>query len=328
VREIIVKILLTRPLHDFAVKELRKLYDVEIYTGKIPMPKDLLISKIKDKDGLVCYPYDIIDSNVIDAAPRLVAISTYSVGYDHIDVKHAKKNGIIISYTPEVPTRATADLTMASLLAVFRKIVEGDKLIRKGKWNVIFGPNEFLGTDLYGKTLGIFGMGRIGKAVVRRAKGFEMNVLYHNRTRLSKNEEKRLGVQYCGLDELFRKSDVVSIHAPHTRETNEIVNLKLFKKMKKTSFLINTARGKIINERDLIFALQKKMIAGAGLDVFSKEPIGSNHPLSKMENVVIMPHSGSSTVETRSKMAEICVKNIILSLSGKKPIYQVIKSPS
>ena len=327
-REIIVKILLTRPLHDFAVKELRKLYDVEIYTGKIPMPKDLLISKIKDKDGLVCYPYDIIDSNVIDAAPRLVAISTYSVGYDHIDVKHAKKNGIIISYTPEVPTRATADLTMALLLAVFRKIVEGDKLIRKGKWNVIFGPNEFLGTDLYGKTLGIFGMGRIGKAVVRRAKGFEMNVLYHNRTRLSRKDEKRLGVQYCGLDELFRKSDVVSIHAPHTRETNEIVNLKLFKKMKKTSFLINTARGKIINERDLIFALQKRMIAGAGLDVFSKEPIGSNHPLSKMENVVIMPHSGISTVETRSKMAEICVKNIILSLSGKKPIYQVIKSPS
>ena len=318
-----MKVLLTRPLHDFAVKELQKLYDVEIHTGKIPMPKDLLISKIKDKDGLVCYPYDRIDRKVIDAAPRLVAISTYSVGYDHVDVKHAGKNGIVVSYTPEVLTRATADLTMALLLAVFRKIGEGDRLIRKGKWKVIFGPNEFLGTDLYGKTLGIFGMGRIGKAVARRARGFEMNVVYHNRTRLSRKEEKRLGVQYCGLDELFRKSDVVSIHAPHNRETNEIVNLKLLKKMKKTAFLINTARGKIINEKDLVVALQKKMIAGAGLDVFSKEPIGSNHPLSKMENVVIMPHSGSSTVETRSKMAEICVKNLVLSLSGKKPIYQV-----
>ena len=328
VREIVVKVLLTRPLHDFAVKKLRTLYDVEIHTGKIPMPKDLLISKIKDKDGLVCYPYDRIDSKVIDAAPRLVAISTYSVGYDHIDVKHAQKKGIVVSYTPEVLTRATADLTMALLLAVFRKIVEGDKLIRKGKWKVIFGPDEFLGTDLYGKTLGVFGMGRIGKAVVKRARGFEMNVIYHNRTRLSRKEEKRLGVQYCGLEQLFRKSDVISIHAPHTKETNEIVNLKLFKKMKKTAFLINTARGKIINEKDLIFALQKKIIAGAGLDVFSKEPIGSNHPFSKMENVVIMPHSGSSTAETRRKMAEICVKNLMLSLSDKNPIYQVLKRSS
>lgn len=323
-----MKVLLTRPLHEFAVKELRKLYDLEIHTGKIPMPRDLLISKIKDKDGLVCYPYDKIDRKVMDAASRLGAISTYSVGYDHIDVKHAEKKGIVVSYTPEVLTRATADLTMALMLAVFRKIVEGDRLIRKGKWKTIFGPNEFLGIDLYGKTLGIFGMGRIGKALVGRAKGFEMNILYHNRTRLSRKEEKILGVQYCGLDELFRRSDVISIHAPHTRETNEIVNLKLIKKMKKTAFLINTARGKIVNEGDLVFALQKNIIAGAGLDVFSKEPIGSNHPLSKMENVVIMPHSGSSTAETRSKMAEICVKNLILSLSGKKPIYQVLKSSS
>jgi glyoxylate reductase len=323
-----LKVLLTRNLHDFAVKELEKRYDVEVYTGKIPMPKDLLISKIKDKNGLVCYPYDTIDRKIIDSASRLTAISTYSVGYDHIDVKHAEKKGVVVSYTPEVLTRATADLTMALLLSVFRKIGEGDRLIRKGKWKTIFGPNEFLGTDLYGKTLGIFGMGRIGKAVIKRALGFEMNVLYHNRTRLSRKEEKKLDARYCGLDELFRKSDVISIHAPHTRETNEIINLKLFKKMKKTAFLINTARGKIINERDLIFALQKKMIAGAGLDVFSKEPIGTNHLLSKMENVVIMPHSGSSTVETRSKMAEICIKNLILSLSGKKPIYQVLKTSS
>jgi glyoxylate reductase len=163
VREIIVKVLLTRPLHDFALKELRKLYDVEIYTGKIPMPKDLLVSKIKNKDGLVCYPYDTIDSKVINAGSRLAAISTYSVGYDHIDVKYAEKKGIVVSYTPEVLTQATADLTMALLLAIFRKIGEGDRMIRKGKWKVIFGPNEFLGTDLYEKTLGVFGMGRIGK---------------------------------------------------------------------------------------------------------------------------------------------------------------------
>ncbi len=318
-----MKVLLTRNLHDFAVKELEKRYDVEIHIGKIPIPKDLLISKIKKKDGLICYPYDRIDKDVIDAAPRLKAISTYSVGYDHVDVKCAARKGIVVSYTPEVLTRATADLTMALLLAVFRRIREGDRLIRKNKWKTIFGPYEFLGTDLYGKTLGIFGMGRIGKAVTRRARGFEMNILYHNRKRLVVKEEKNLGVRYVGLDELFRKSDVVSIHAPHTKETDEIVNLKLFKKMKKTAFLVNTARGKIINEKDLVFVLKKKMIGGAALDVFSKEPISANHPFAKMENVVIMPHSGSSTVETRKEMAEICVKNLILSLSGKKPIYQV-----
>ncbi len=318
-----MKILLTRRLHDFAVKELRKRYDVEIHTGKIPIPKNVLKSKIKDKDGLVCYPYDRIDKDVIDAGTRLKAVSTYSVGYDHVDVKYAAKKGIVVSYTPEVLTRATADLTMALMLAVFRRIAEGDRLIRKNKWKVIFGPYEFLGMDLYGKTLGIFGIGRIGKAVARRARGFEMNIIYHNRKRLSRTEEKSLGVRYVGLDELFRKSDVVSIHAPYTKETNEIVNLKLFKKMKKTSFLVNTARGKIINERDIVFALKKKMIGGAALDVFSKEPITSNHPFAKMENVVIMPHGGSSTIETRREMAEICVKNLVLSLSKKKPIYQV-----
>ena len=318
-----MKVLLTRNLHDFAVKELEKRYDVEVYTGKIPIPRNVLISKLKDKDGLICYPYDTIDRDVIDAAPKLKAISTYSVGYDHINVKYAARRGIIVSYTPEVLTRATADLTMALLLAVFRRIGEGDRLIRKNKWKVIFGPDEFLGTDLYGKTMGIFGMGRIGNAVAKRARGFEMNITYHNRTRLSAKEEKSLGVRYCTLDELFRKSDVVSIHVPHTKETNEIINLKLFKKMKKTAFLVNTARGKIINEKDLVFALKKKMIRGTGLDVFSKEPISANHPFAKMENVVIMPHSGSSAVETRKKMAEICVKNLVLSLSGKKPIYQV-----
>jgi len=318
-----LKILLTRRIHDFAVKELKKKYDVEIYTGTIPMPKKLLISKIKDKDGLICYPYDSIDADVINAGTKLKAISTYSVGYDHIDVKTATSRGIPIGYTPEVLTRATADMTMALMLSLFRRIPEGDKLIRNDKWNTIFGPYEFLGTDLYQKTLGIFGMGRIGKAVAKRAAGFEMNIIYHNRTRLSIKEEKKLGVKYVSLDNLFRTSDVVSIHSPHTPQTHEIVNLKLLKKMKKTSFLINTARGKIINEKDLAIALKRKIIAGAGLDVFQREPINSKHSIVKMNNSILTPHSGSATVETRKKMAEIAIKNLVLSLSGRKPIYQV-----
>jgi len=287
------------------------------------MPKKLLISKIKDKDGLICYPYDSIDADVINAGTKLKAISTYSVGYDHIDVKTATSRGIPVGYTPEVLTRATADMTMALMLSLFRRIPEGDKLIRNDKWNTIFGPYEFLGTDLYQKTLGIFGMGRIGKAVAKRAVGFEMNIIYHNRTRLSIKEEKKLGMKYVSLDNLFRTSDVVSIHSPHTPQTHEIVNLKLLKKMKKTSFLINTARGKIINEKDLTIALKRKIIAGAGLDVFQREPINSKHPIVKMNNSILTPHSGSATIETRKKMAEIAIRNLVLSLSGRKPIYQV-----
>ena len=318
-----LKILITRRLHDFPVKELKKRYEVEIHTGKIPMPKKLLLSKIRDKNGLICYPYDIVDADVIQAGKKLRAISTFSVGYDHIDVKTAVRRGIIIGYTPEVLTRATADLTMALMLALFRRIPEGHNIVQSNKWKVIFGPYEFLGTDLYHKTLGIFGMGRIGKAVAKRASGFEMKILYHNRSRLAVSEERKLGAKYVSLVDLFRKSDVISIHSPYTLQTHGIVNSKLLKKMKKTAFLINTARGKILNEKDLIHALKKGIIAGAGLDVFWAEPISRNHPFAKMKNVVLMPHSGSSTVETRAEMAEITVKNLVLALSGKKPIYQV-----
>lgn len=318
-----MKILLTRRLHGFAVRELRRRYDVEIHAGKIPMPKKLLISRIKDKDGLICYPYDKIDSDVINTGNKLKAISTFSVGYNHIDVNAASERGIVVSYTPEVLTRATADLSMALMLSLFRRINEGYEIIHKNKWKTIFGPYEFLGTDLYGKTLGIFGMGRIGKAVARRASSFEMKLLYHNRKRLSSLEEKKLDARYVSLGELFRRSDVISIHAPYTPKTHKIVNLKLLKKMKKTAFLVNTSRGKIINEKDLIVALKKKMIAGAALDVFQDEPIDISNPLTKLKNVVITPHIGSATVETRKEMAEITIKNLILSLGGKRPIYQV-----
>ncbi|MGI0009158.1 MAG: 2-hydroxyacid dehydrogenase [Nitrosopumilaceae archaeon] len=318
-----MKVLLTRKLHDFAVKELRKRYIVEINRKKIPMPKKELLLRIRDKDGLICFPYDIIDSEIIDAAKNLKAISTYSVGYDQIDIKHAAKKGIVVSYTPEVLTRTTADHTIALILALLRRVTEGDRIIRHNKWKKIFGPYDFLGIDLYRKTLGILGMGRIGKAVVKRTKGFEMNILYHSRHKLSNNEEKELGIRYVSLKRLFEECDIITIHTPYTEETHEIVNLQLFKRMKPTAFLVNTARGKIIKEKDLIFALKKKIIAGAALDVFQKEPIDRRHPLARMENVVLTPHIGSSTEETRRKMSEIAVENLILSLSGKNPIYSV-----
>ena len=318
-----MKVLLTRKLHDFAIIELRKRYDVEIHRGRIPMSKNEILLKIKNKDGLICFPYDTIDSEIIDAGKKLKAISTFSVGYDQINIKYAAKKGIVVSYTPEVLTRATADLTLALILALLRRVTEGDRIIRHNKWRAIFGPYDFLGTDLHCKTLGIFGMGRIGKAVAKRAKGFEMKILYHNRHKLSKNEEKDLGIKYVTLKRLFEESDIITIHTPFTKETHEILNLKLFMRMKPTAFLINTARGKIIKEKDLIFALKKKLIAGAALDVFQKEPIDRKHPLVRMENVVLTPHIGSSTKETRRRMAEIAVENLILSLSDKTPRYMV-----
>ena len=317
------KVLLTRKLHDFALLDLKKYYDIEIHQGKIPMPKKTLLKKIRNKDGLICFPYDSIDKDVLSAAKNLKTISTYSVGYDHIDVKYAKKQGISIGYTPEVLTDATADLTFALILDLLRRVTEGDRIIRRQRWTQIYGAYDYVGTDISGKILGILGFGRIGTAVAKRARAFGMNIIYHNRHRLSKNTEKSLGVKYVTFDQLFKKSDVVSLHVPYTKETHELVDIKLFKKMKKTSFIINTARGKIIKENDLIYALKKKIIVGAALDVFRNEPIGLNNPLTKMQNVVLSPHIGSSTAETRKKMAEITVINLKLGMIRKKPLYFV-----
>ncbi|MEM3064909.1 MAG: D-glycerate dehydrogenase [Candidatus Nitrosotenuis sp.] len=316
-------VLLTRKLHDFALEELRKRYSVFIHSGKIPMPKRILMERIKDADGLVCFPYDVIDKEILDVAKNLKVISTYSVGYDHIDVAEAKRRGIKIGYTPEVLTNATADLSVALMLDLMRRVTEGDRLIRAGKWRVIFGAHDYVGADLEGKILGIFGMGRIGQAVAKRAHVFGMRIIYHNRNRLSRSLEAKLHAKYVSFEQLVRKSDVLSIHVPYKKETTKIINIKIFKKMKKNAILVNTARGKIVNEADLVRALKSKLIAGAALDVFEREPLGRDSPLTKMENVVLAPHIGSSTAETRAKMAQITLQNLVLGLRGKKMIYSV-----
>ncbi|MBM2819695.1 MAG: glyoxylate reductase [Nitrosarchaeum sp.] len=317
------RIFLTRTIHDFALKKLRERYQVEIHTGKIPISQIKLRSKIENIEGLICFPYDKIGSDLIDAAKNLKVISTYSVGIDHIDTQYAKKKKIRVGYTPEVLTDATADLTFSLMLDVVRRVSEGDRIIRNGKWRQIYGAFDYVGMDVQGKTLGIFGLGRIGSAVAKRAKSFDMKIIYHNRKPVSKNKEKRLGLKYVTLNKLITQSDIISIHAPHTKETDQLFDMKIFKKMKNSAFLINTSRGKIINEVDLVIALNKKFIAGAALDVYGSEPINENHPLTKIQNVVLTPHIGSSTKETRVKMAEITVKNLNLGISGKKPIYSV-----
>jgi len=317
------KILLTRTLHDFALKELKKKFQVEIHTGKIPIPQKTLKSKIKEMDGLICFPYDKIDKEIIQSAKNLKAISTYSVGYDHIDIQFAKESKIRVGYTPEVLTDATADMAFALLVDSLRRISEGDRIIRKGQWKQIYGAYDYVGLDLQGKTLGIMGLGRIGKTLAKRAKAFDMKIIYHNRKQISKTEEKKIGVKYTTFNKLISQSDIISIHVPHTKQTNEMFNMKIFRKMKNTSFLINTSRGKVVNQKDLAVALKQKIIAGAGLDVFETEPIKKNHPFLKLENIVLAPHVGSSTKETRVEMAKITVKNIILGMKGKKPTYSI-----
>lgn len=317
------KVFLTRTLHDFALKILKEKYQIEIHSGKIPIPLTKLRSKIKDVEGLICFPYDIINKETMECAKNLKVISTYSVGFDHIDTEHAKKKKIRVGYTPEVLTDATADLAFSLLLDISRRVSEGDRIIRDGRWKEIFGASDYVGNDLQGKTIGILGLGRIGGTLAKRAKAFDMKISYYNRKRVSKSKEKSLNAKYVSFEKLISQSDFISIHVPHTKETDHLFNMKIFKKMKKSAFLINTSRGKIVNEKDLVSALKKKIISGAGLDVFESEPIKKNNPLTKLQNVVLAPHIGSSTKETRIKMAKITVKNLILGMNQKKPTYSV-----
>ncbi len=317
------KVFLTRTLDNISLKELRKTYQVEVYHGKIPIPEIKLREKIKEVHGLICFPYDKISEETLEYAKNLKVISTYSVGFDHINTEYAKKRKIRVGYTPEVLTDATANLAFSLLLDISRKVSEGDRIIRGGKWKEIYGAFDYVGVDLQDKTIGILGLGRIGKALAKRAKAFEMKITYHNRERISETEEITLNTKYVSFEKLISQSDFISIHVPHTKETNHLFDMKIFEKMKKSAFVINTSRGKVINENDLITALKKKEISGAGLDVFETEPIKKNHPLIKLQNVVLAPHIGSSTKETRAKMAKIAIKNLNLGIKGKKPIYSV-----
>jgi len=313
----------TRRLHKSALDKIRKTCNLRVHLGKIPIPRDILLKNIKNIDGLICHPYDKINSDILKNAHRLRAISTFSVGFDHIDVKFAKSKKIQIGYTPEVLTNATAELTIGLIIDLLRRMSESDRIIRKKQWNEIFGAYDYTGTEIAGKTLGIIGMGRIGKDVASKAIGLGMKISYHNRKRITKNDEKKLNAKFLSFDKLIQESNVISIHVPYSKETHHLINSKIFKKMKKTSFFINTSRGKIVDEVALINALKKKEIQGAGIDVFESEPIAKNSPLLKLENVVLSPHIGSSTQETRKKMSEITAENLLNGLQGKKLLYSV-----
>ncbi|MEM2760485.1 MAG: D-glycerate dehydrogenase [Nitrososphaerales archaeon] len=306
-----------------AIEILSKSCNLVIHKSETLPSKKEVIKNIKDKDALLCSLSDIIDSEIISVAKKLKVISSYSVGYDHIDIDAATKHGVFVTYTPEVLTETTADLAFALMLAVARRIAEADALVRKGGWKQGWRYDFMFGRDVHGKILGIIGLGRIGSAVAKRAKGFSMKILYHNRKRLSFENESKLLVEYRSLGDLLRESDFVSIHLPLSKDTWHLINEEKLKLMKPTAYLINTARGAIIDEGALVKALKNKWIAGAGLDVFEKEPIAKNSQLLRMNNVVLSPHIASASKETRERMAEVAARNLLNVLNGEKPIFAV-----
>ncbi|MEM0133182.1 D-glycerate dehydrogenase [Acidiplasma sp.] len=278
-----------------------------------------LLKNIENADGILITLNEKIDKNLINLGKKLKVISTYSVGYDHIDVDYALKKGIKIGYTPEVLTETTADLIFGIMLAAARRIVEGDKIVREDKWKSGWNPEFMLGAEVHGATAGILGMGRIGNAILRRARGFNMDVIYYSR------HKRDVDANFMPLDDVLRNSDFLFVCLDYNKDTYHFMDMPKFKKMKKTAFIINGTRGKVINEKDLISALNSGIIAGAALDVFETEPIDNNNPLLKMNNVVLTPHIGSATDNTRKKMAEVAVSNLINGLSGKPLIYEIKK---
>ncbi|KLO20978.1 glyoxylate reductase [Marinitoga sp. 1197] len=314
------KIAFTYEIPEIAEKKLINAgFEVWINRKNETLSHEEIVNLAKEYDALITLLSDKIDEEVIRTGKNgnLKIISNYAVGYNNIDVESAKKAGIYVTNTPGVLSDATADLAWALLFAVARKIVESDKFVRNGEF-VGWRPKLFLGYDIKGKTLGIIGMGRIGKEMAKRAKGFEMKVLYYKRNRLSENEEKNLGVEYADLKTLIKESDYISLHTPLTEETYHLLDEEEFRLMKPNTIIINTARGPVINEKVLIKYLKERKIAGAGLDVYEEEP-HIPQELLDLDNVVLTPHTGSATFETRNKMAEMVAENVIAALKGDVP---------
>ncbi|MCX7795189.1 MAG: D-glycerate dehydrogenase [bacterium] len=313
-----LKVYITRRIPEPGIEMIRKEHEVEINPYDRVLTREELLQAVKGKDGILCLLTDKIDAELFDAAgPQLKVVSNYAVGYDNIDVNEATKRGIVVTNTPGVLTETTADLAWALILSTARRIVEADKFTRAGKYQG-WAPMLFLGQDVYGKTLGIIGMGRIGQAVARRAKGFNMKVLYNDIRRIPEELEKELNATFVSLDELLEQSDFVSLHTYLSPETYHLINEERLKKMKKTAYLINTARGPIIDETALVRALKEGWIAGAGLDVYEFEP-KLVPGLAECENAVLLPHIASASVETRTKMATMAAENLLAVLAGKVP---------
>jgi len=311
-----MKIFVTRKIPEPGLDLLRKEYELEIYEYDRVPTKQEIIKGLRGKDGLLCLLTDPIDGDVIYSEPKLKMIASYAVGYNNIDIQAATKRGIPVSNTPEVLTDTTAEMTWALLFSVARRIAEGDRFTRTGKFNG-WSPMLMLGQDVSNKTLGIIGAGRIGTTFALKSKGFNMKVLYVDE-RQNTILERELGAKKVSFDDLIKRSDYISVHVPLVPSTRHLIGEKELRMMKENAIIINTSRGPVIDEKALAKALKEKRIFGAGLDVYEQEPMIEKE-LLELDNVVLQPHSASATTETRTKMAIMVAENMIAGLSGKIP---------
>lgn len=311
-------IFITRKLPENAILKLTEQFTVNMWDKEdVPVPREILLAEAKKADALLTMLSDKIDEEVISAGQSLKVIANLAVGYDNIDINTATSRGIAICNTPDVLTDTTADLTFGLLMATARRLIEAAEFVKDGKWQS-WSPLLLAGHDIHHKTIGIVGMGKIGETVAKRATGFDMEILYHNRSR-KPEVEQTIGAQYVSFDELVTRADFIVCLTPLTNETKNLFTADVFKQMKSSAIFINASRGPVVDEDALYDALVNGTIAGAGLDVFAKEPISADHPLLKLTNVVALPHIGSSSVETRTTMMELCVENISNVLTGDNP---------
>jgi glyoxylate reductase len=309
------KVLVTREVPASGLRVLES-FDVTVLHER-PPERDELLDAVRDASGILSTATEKVDGEVMDAAGEsLKVVANMAVGYDNVDVEEAAERGVLVTNTPGVLDETTADVAFMLLLAAARRLGEGERLLRAGRWEW-WGPKQLLGQDVWGKKLGIIGFGRIGQSVARRAKGFGMEILYHNRSR-NPEVEKELDARYLELDELLETADFISIHTPLTGETRHLIGAEEFEKMKPEAILVNTSRGPVVDEAALADALENRRIFAAGLDVYEAEP--DVHPkLLDLENAVLAPHIGSASVQTRDRMAVLAAENIVAVLSGEEP---------
>ena len=315
------KVFITRRLPT-DLEPLQQFASVEVWAERQPPPYQVLLEKVKTIDGLLCLLTDRIDPQLLEAGTSLKVISQMAVGYDNIDVSAATERHIPVGHTPGVLTDATADFAWTLLMAAARRVVEADRFTRAGEWQT-WEPDLLLGPNVTGATLGIVGFGRIGQAVARRAKGFEMRILYASRHRCDVELEQSLGVEFVALDRLLQESDFVTIHTPLSEDTYHLFSDRQFELMKQSAILVNTARGQIVEPNALYRALSTGQIAGAALDVTEPEPIGMDSPLLTLDNLIIAPHIGSASRQTREKMANMAIENLMAGLKSDRLPYCV-----
>jgi len=315
------RILVTRRLPSSVLAKLEAAGGVDLYTGDSAIAPDELRARVADKNALVSLLTDAIDRTVIDAAPKLKVIANVAVGFNNIDVAYATSRGVVVTHTPDVLTESVADFTWALILSITRRLAEGERVVRSGAWKG-WALDFMLGSELRGKQLGLVGLGRIGRAVAARAPAFGMRVAYTSRGAGTGASPGVSGAESMSLDRLLLTSDVVSLHVPLTSDTRHLIDKRALTRMKRSAYLINTARGPVVDEAALAWALQQHLLAGAALDVYENEP-AIHADLPRLENVLLVPHLASGTTETRTAMADLAIENVLAVLAGRSPLTPV-----